>query len=257
MQYIYIIYHSVKGFRNIVDAERMTYKNSFFFNMYNFFKNLIMLTCILEITQAQKQMTFYRMGGLSFSGKTIGFKEVELAADCLGACLQMVNCASFNAYMIKDGKAFKCEFLANNPCGFVEKTPKSSIFFQHKICKFQLKNESNCVIKNRGSWLKVSEKDSGDCLNITSDISGTCLKVNNRLVHTERYGDSEIQWFKLNDNAENNCLLVQLIGTANQFQLKVTQTNTCVGISQYQGSGYIWLTLGKCDAYMPLYFAIP
>ena len=214
-----------------------------------------MLTCILEITQAQKQMTFYRMGGLSFSGKAIGFKEVELAADCLGACLQMVNCTSFNAYMIKDGKAFKCEFLANNPCGFVEKTPKSSIFVQHKICNLQLKNESNCVIKNSGDWLIVGEKDSGVCLNITSDITGTCLKVNNRLVHTELTEGTK--WFRLNDNAENNCLLVQLIGNANQFQLMVNQTNTCVVISQYHGSGYDWLTLGKCDADMPLYFAIP
>ena len=58
-----------------------------------------MFTFLLPHIETQKQMTLYRMRGLSFSGKTIGSKEVEEPTDCLGACLQMVNCTSFNAWL--------------------------------------------------------------------------------------------------------------------------------------------------------------
>ena len=162
----------------------------------------------------------------------------------------------FRAYTIKDGNACMCEFLANNPCGFVEKNSNSSIFFQHKICKFQTKDEKKCVMKDKGNFLSVGEKGIGDtCMDITLDITGTCLKINNQLVQTELFGNSETQWLKMNGDAENSCLQVQLIGNATQFQIKTN--GMCVVIKQYSGGDYKWLTFDPCDAYKPIYFTIP
>ena len=197
------------------------------------------------------------MRGLSFSGKTIGSKEVEEPTDCLGACLQMVNCTSFNAYTIKDGNAFMCEFLGNNPCGFVEKSPKSSIFFQHKICKTQTKDESKCVMKSEYNFLYVGEKGDGDlCLNITLDITGTCLKINNQLV--ELLPKAQTQWLQLKGNAEDSCLQVQLIGNATQFQIKTNLTDMCVVLRKYGNYAHLFLAHDTCNGYtMPIYFTIP
>ena len=234
---------------------RTTIPTANFFNMYEFVKILFMFTFLLQVTRTQKQMTFYRMRGLSFSGKTIGSKEVEEPTDCLGACLLAVNCTSFNAYMIKDGNAFICEFLGNNPCGFVEKSPKSSIFFQHKICKSQTKDESKCVVKSNADILYVGEKGNGDsCLSVTLDITGTCLKINNQLVEVVPSG--ETYFLKLNENAEDSCLQVQLIGNVTQFQIKTNLTDMCVVLKQL--NGFYWLAHDTCNGYIvPIYFTIP
>ena len=206
-------------------------------------------------------MSFYRMRGLYFRGKIIGSKEVEEATDCLGECFHIVNCTSFNAFTIKDGNACICEFLANNPCGFVENNSNSSIFFQHKMCKIQTKDGTKCVMKGSDNFLYVDEKGIGGyhgdtCMEITLDIADTCLKRNNQLVLTELYENGDTPWLKLTEaaDAENNCLQVQLIGNATQFQIKTN--DMCVVIKQYEEGDYNWLALGPCDAYMPIYFTI-
>ena len=165
-----------------------------------------MVTSVLQTARTQKRMRFYKMRELYLIGKYIGNSEFQKIEDCLEICFHMVNCSSFNAYLV--GNTRKCVFLADNQCGFVRTTSGSTLFFQQKVCKFQLLVVDECVVAGSNSRSLTVDSDA-TCLTFQVNMDGggfaalgkcIVLTVNDALevsdISDERCQFGEIQFTK-------------------------------------------------------------